>query len=93
MGVASLKAIISMQGLSPLCSLEFPNAAPIPVVASGEYGYLFYAQNGSSVQRRVSEIMPGGIVEMHEGKLPGHKGIQKLKLGGTGEALLVCGRV
>ena len=66
-----------------------PNAAPISV-ASGEYGYLVYAQNGSSVQRRVSEIMPGDIVEIHEGKLKGHKGIQMYhqNVGGSGEALL-----
>ena len=39
-----------------------PNAAPISVVASGEYGYLVCAQNGFSVQRRVGEIMPGDNV-------------------------------
>ena len=66
-----------------------PNAAPISV-ASGEYGYLIYAQNGSSVQKRASEIMPGDIVEIHEGKLKGHKGIQTYhqNVGGSGEALL-----
>ena len=66
-----------------------PNAAPISV-ASGEYGYLVYAQNGSSVQKRASEIMPGDIVEIHEGKLKGHKGIQTYhqNVGGSGEALL-----
>ncbi|KAF8802575.1 hypothetical protein BYT27DRAFT_7196501 [Phlegmacium glaucopus] len=66
-----------------------PNAAPISI-ASGEYGYLVYAQNGSSVQKRVSEIMPGDIVEIHEGKLKGHKGIQiyHQNVGGSGEDLL-----
>jgi len=66
-----------------------PNAAPISV-ASGEYGYLVYAQNGSSVQKRASEIMPGDIVEIHEGKLKGHKGIQAYhqNVGGSGGALL-----
>ena len=66
-----------------------PNAAPISVT-SGEYGYLIYAQNGSSVQKRASEIMPGDIVEIHEGKLKGHKGIQTYhqNVGGSGEALL-----
>ena len=66
-----------------------PNAAPISV-ASGEYGYLVYAQNGSLVQRRVSEIMPGDVVEIHDGKLKGHKGIQTYhqNVGGSGEALL-----
>ena len=66
-----------------------PNAAPISV-ASGEYGYLIYAQNGSLVQKRASEIMPGDIVEIHEGKLKGHKGLQTYhqNVGGAGEALL-----
>ena len=66
-----------------------PNAAPISV-ASGEYGYLVYSQNGSTVQKRASEIMPGDIVEIHEGKLKGHKGIQTYhqNVGGSGEALL-----
>ena len=66
-----------------------PNAAPISV-ASGDYGYLVYAQNGSLVQKRASEIMPGDIVEIHEGKLKGHKGIQTYhqNVGGSGEALL-----
>jgi hypothetical protein len=66
-----------------------PNAAPISI-ASGEYGYLVYAQNGSTVHKRVSEIMPGDIVEIHEGKLKGHKGIQAYhqNVGGSGEALL-----
>jgi len=66
-----------------------PNAAPISI-ASGEYGYLVYTQNGSSVQKRVSEIMPGDIVEIHEGKLRGHKGIQiyHQNVGGSGEVLL-----
>jgi hypothetical protein len=66
-----------------------PNAAPISV-ASGDYGYLIYAQNGPSVQKRASEIMPGDIVEIHEGKLKGHKGLQTYhqNVGGSGEALL-----
>ena len=66
-----------------------PNATPISA-ASGEYGYLVYAQSGTLVQKRVSEIMPGDIVEIHEGKLKGHKGIQMYhqNVGGSGEALL-----
>ena len=66
-----------------------PNAAPVSI-ASGEYGYLVYAQNGSSVQKRVSEIMPGDIVEIYEGKLKGHKGLQMYhqNVGGSGEVLL-----
>jgi hypothetical protein len=59
-------------------------------VASGEYAYLVYAQNGPSVQKRVSEIMPGDIIEIHEGKLKVIKGYRRIirMLGGSGEALL-----
>ena len=64
-----MKPIIPMQDLSPLLLAGVPNAAPISVVASGEYSYLVYAQDGYSVQRRVSEIKPGDVVEIHEGKL------------------------
>jgi len=52
-----------------------PNAAPAPT-AAGEYGYLIYVQNGPSVQKRVSDIMPGDIVEIVDAKLKGHKGLQ-----------------
>jgi hypothetical protein len=52
-----------------------PNAAPVPT-ASGEYGYVVYVQNGASVQKRASEIMPGDIVEIHDAKFKGHKGLQ-----------------
>ena len=66
-----------------------PNAASISI-ASGVYGYLIYTQNGPLVQKRVSDIMPGDIVEIHEGKLKGHKGLQMYaqNVGGSGEALL-----
>ena len=40
--------------------------------------------------------MPEGIVEMHEGKLTGHKGIQTTyhqNVGGSREALFDYGRV
>jgi hypothetical protein len=52
-----------------------PNAAPVPT-ASGEYGYVVYVQNGASVQKRASEIMPGDIVEIQDAKFKGHKGLQ-----------------
>lgn len=66
-----------------------PNAASVPS-ASGEYGYVIYVQHGPSVQKRVSEIMPGDIVEIHDAKLKGHKGIQTYhqSVGGSGEVLL-----
>jgi len=44
-----------------------PNATAVPI-ASGDYGYVMYVQNGASMQRRVSEIMPGDIVEIHDAK-------------------------
>ncbi|KZT09197.1 uncharacterized protein LAESUDRAFT_722922, partial [Laetiporus sulphureus 93-53] len=54
---------------------QVPNAAqPEPPFTS--FGYLIYAQNGSSVQRRVSEIMPGDVIVLREAKFKGHKGLQ-----------------
>ncbi|KAJ7594224.1 hypothetical protein C8J56DRAFT_926227 [Mycena floridula] len=51
----------------------------VPIAASAEpdsYGYLVYMQTGNSVQKRVTEIMPGDIVLLQEAKLKGHKGLQ-----------------
>jgi len=66
-----------------------PNAAPVPT-ASGEYGYLVYVQNGALVQKRASEIMPGDIVEIHDAKFKGHKGLQTYhqNVGAAGENLV-----
>ena len=66
-----------------------PNAAPVPT-ASGEYGYVVYVQNGASVQKRASEIMPGDIVEIHDAKFKGHKGLQTYhqNVGAAGEDLV-----
>ncbi|KAF5384732.1 hypothetical protein D9757_006238 [Collybiopsis confluens] len=65
---------------------EVPNAAPI---SGREYGYLVYMQSGASVQKRLSEIMPGDVVWMHEAKLKGHKGIQTYSQSvGIGEPLV-----
>ncbi|KIK71373.1 hypothetical protein GYMLUDRAFT_52464 [Collybiopsis luxurians FD-317 M1] len=65
---------------------EVPNAAPI---SGQEYGYLVYMQSGSSVQKRLSDIMPGDIVWMHEAKLKGHKGLQTYSQNvGSGEPLV-----
>ncbi|KJA14491.1 hypothetical protein HYPSUDRAFT_208665 [Hypholoma sublateritium FD-334 SS-4] len=66
-----------------------PNAAVGPN-AAGEYGYLVYMQNGPAVQKRASDIMPGDIVEIHDAKLKGHKGLQTYhqNVGGAGEALV-----
>jgi len=66
-----------------------PNAAPVPT-ASGEYGYVVYVQNGAAVQKRASEIMPGDIVEIHDAKFKGHKGLQTYhqNVGAAGEDLV-----
>jgi hypothetical protein len=66
-----------------------PNAAPVPT-ASGEFGYVVYVQNGASVQKWTSEIMPGDIVEIHDAKFKGHKGLQTYhqNVGAAGENLV-----
>ncbi|PPQ70453.1 hypothetical protein CVT25_005349 [Psilocybe cyanescens] len=66
-----------------------PNAAPVPS-AAGEYGYTVYVQNGPAVVKRASEIMPGDVVEIHDAKLKGHKGLQTYHqtVGGAGETLI-----
>lgn len=68
---------------------EVPNASALSY-EEGEYGYLIYSQNGTAVQKRVSDIMPGDIVEMHDAKLKGHKGLQTYhqNVGGSGEILV-----
>ncbi|KAJ2934491.1 hypothetical protein H1R20_g2605, partial [Candolleomyces eurysporus] len=50
---------------------EVPNA-----VLTSDWGYLIYKQSGASVQKRASEIMPGDLIELHDAKLKGHKGLQ-----------------
>lgn len=47
-----------------------------PVAPYDSFGYLIYAQNGSSVQRRVSDVMPGDVIVIHDAKFKGHKGLQ-----------------
>jgi myosin tail region-interacting protein MTI1 len=65
---------------------EVPNAAqPAP----SSYGYVVYIQSGSSVQKRVSDIMPGDIVELQDAKFKGHKGIHTYNQHvGVGESLV-----
>ncbi|KAF9013066.1 hypothetical protein BDQ17DRAFT_1342662 [Cyathus striatus] len=55
---------------------EVANAAPL----SHGYGYLIYAQTGSAVQKRISDILPGDVVEVSDAKFKGHKGIQMYNL-------------
>lgn len=40
-----------------------------------EYGPTIYVQNGSSVQKRASDIMPGDIVTIRQAKFKGHRGL------------------
>lgn len=54
---------------------EVPNALVVDTPAD-TYGYLVYHQNGASVQKRASEIMPGDIVFLADAKFKGHKGLQ-----------------
>ena len=54
---------------------EVPNASAVEEDASS-FGYLIYAQTGSSVTKRAADIMPGDIIVLQDAKLKGHKGIQ-----------------
>jgi len=69
--------------------VDVPNSAQVSIDA-GEYGYLIYSQNGSVVQKRASEIMPGDIVEVHDARFKGHKGLQtyQLSVGASGELVM-----
>lgn len=40
-----------------------------------EYGPIIYVQNGPSVQKRASDIMPGDIVTIRQAKFKGYKGL------------------
>ncbi|KAF7980623.1 hypothetical protein HWV62_37414 [Athelia sp. TMB] len=53
---------------------QVPNA--MMPTGNSEFGYLIYAQTGSAVQRRASDIMPGDVVALYDAKLKGHKGLQ-----------------
>ncbi|KAF8624398.1 hypothetical protein AX15_005882 [Amanita polypyramis BW_CC] len=82
---------------------EVPNAVrPAYTVSSSapvvpeRWGYLVYAQSGPAVQRRLSDIMPGDIIELIDARLKGHKGLQAYSqhVGSAGEALVgVVGEV
>ncbi|KAG8754040.1 hypothetical protein FRC14_005438 [Serendipita sp. 396] len=37
-------------------------------------GHLIYAQNGGSIQKRLSDILPGDVVALYDAKFKGHKG-------------------
>ena len=42
-----------------------------------DWGYVVYAQTGSAVQRRVSDILPGDVIAFWDAKLKGHKGLHQ----------------
>lgn len=50
---------------------EVPNA-----VLTDDLGYVIYKQQGGSVQKRASDIMPGDLLALHDAKFKGHKGLQ-----------------
>ncbi|TFY61861.1 hypothetical protein EVJ58_g4244 [Rhodofomes roseus] len=71
---------------------QVPNAAH-PAPPFDNFGYLIYMQTGGSVQKRVSEVMPGDIIVIQEAKFKGHKGLQSYnQTAGVGEPLyaIVC---
>ncbi|TRM64164.1 hypothetical protein BD626DRAFT_547867 [Schizophyllum amplum] len=62
---------------------EVPNAQ---AVAPDAYGALVYVQAGPTVQKRVSEILPGDVVLLRDARLKGHKGLTAYTLAvGQGE--------
>ncbi|KAJ7740192.1 hypothetical protein DFH07DRAFT_751688 [Mycena maculata] len=72
----------------------FVNAAlsEVPNAARGvppDWGYLVYSQAAASVQKRLSDIMPGDIVALFDAKLKGHKGLSTYsQTVGAGEPLV-----
>ena len=50
-------------------------AYPQPGEGDDAWGYVVYAQTGSAVQRRVSDILPGDVIAFWDAKLKGHKGL------------------
>ncbi|KAI9568521.1 hypothetical protein HD554DRAFT_2204976 [Boletus coccyginus] len=42
-----------------------------------DWGYMVYAQTGSAVQRRVSDILPGDVIAFWDARLKGHKGLHQ----------------
>ncbi|KAI0927093.1 hypothetical protein AcW1_007558 [Taiwanofungus camphoratus] len=54
---------------------QVPNAAQ-PAPPFETFGYLTYAQTGSAVQKRASDVMPGDVIVLQDAKFKGHKGLQ-----------------
>ncbi|KAI0031001.1 hypothetical protein K488DRAFT_79328 [Vararia minispora EC-137] len=60
--------------------------------AGTDYGYLIYAQVGSTVQTRASEILPGDVIVLEDARLKGHKGLHNYSLS-VGEGVPCLGVV
>jgi myosin tail region-interacting protein MTI1 len=55
-----------------------------------EYGYLIYSQNGTSVLKRASDIMPGDVIAIQDARFKGHRGLSAYSWHvGTGDVPLV----
>ncbi|KAJ7643634.1 hypothetical protein FB45DRAFT_736525 [Roridomyces roridus] len=69
---------------------ETPNAMPSHGVPPNLiWGHLVYLQSAASVQKRLSDIMPGDIVALFDAKLKGHKGLATYnQTVGAGEPLV-----
>ena len=66
---------------------QVPNASH-PAPPFDNLGYLIYMQTSGSVQRRVTDVMPGDLVVIQEAKFKGHKGLQSYhQTAGVGEPL------
>jgi len=67
---------------------QVPNAL-YPASSDAPFGHLIYHQVGSSVHRRIGDILPGDIIVLQDAKLKGHKGIQSYhQTVGAGEAVI-----
>lgn len=59
-----------------------------------EWGYVVYGQTGTTVQRRVVEIMPGDVISFWDAKLKGHKALHAYsQTAGAGESGALVGVV
>ncbi len=53
-----------------------PNAvSPGPNAAAEAFGHLIYMQTAGTVNRRLTDIMPGDLISFVDAKLKGHKGL------------------
>ncbi|EPT05362.1 hypothetical protein FOMPIDRAFT_1156189 [Fomitopsis schrenkii] len=66
---------------------QVPNASHL-TPPFDNLGYLIYMQTGGSVQRRITDVMPGDLIVIQEAKFKGHKGLQSYhQAAGVGEPL------